>query len=77
MAAVCFLRARSKQDGKRALSSRPNDMHTSLGTWCSEQGADVRNGPQPFYLVYHRYLRMQPHVRAAVTAIETYMRAHS
>ncbi|ETN86625.1 LysR substrate binding domain protein [Necator americanus] len=34
-------------------------------------------GPtQPFYLVYHRDLRKQPHVRAAIIAIETYMRAN-
>lgn len=31
---------------------------------------------QPFYLVYHRDLRKQPHVRAAVAAIEDYMRTH-
>ncbi|PLZ01760.1 LysR family transcriptional regulator [Burkholderia sp. WAC0059] len=34
-------------------------------------------GPtQSFYLVYHRDLRKQPHVRAAVTAIEAYMGAY-
>jgi DNA-binding transcriptional LysR family regulator len=37
---------------------------------------DVAGPTQPFYLVYHRDLRKQSHVRAAVTAIETYMRAH-
>jgi len=37
---------------------------------------DVPGPTQPFYLVYHRDLRKQPHVRAAVTAIEAYMRAH-
>ncbi len=35
------------------------------------------DGPsQSFYLVYHRDLRKQPHVRAAVASIEAYMRAH-
>jgi DNA-binding transcriptional LysR family regulator len=37
---------------------------------------DIVGPTQPFYLVYHRDLRKQPHVRAAVTAIEAYMRAH-
>jgi DNA-binding transcriptional LysR family regulator len=36
---------------------------------------DLEGPLQPFYLVYHRDLRNQSHVRAAVTAIETYMRA--
>ncbi|HEL3840451.1 TPA: hypothetical protein UMY98_000318 [Stenotrophomonas maltophilia] len=37
-----------------------------------ETGSD---GPsQSFYLVYHRDLREQPHVRAAVASIESYMR---
>ena len=32
------------------------------------------SGPvQPFYLVYHRDLKKQPHVRAAANAIEAYM----
>ncbi|WP_081651552.1 MULTISPECIES: LysR family transcriptional regulator [Cupriavidus] len=35
------------------------------------------DGPsQSFYLVYHRDLRKQPHVRAAVASIEAYMRVH-
>lgn len=38
---------------------------------------DVVGPTQPFYLVYHRDLRKQSHVRAAVTAIESYMRAHA
>jgi DNA-binding transcriptional LysR family regulator len=37
---------------------------------------DVAGPIQPFYLVYHRDLRKQSHVRAAVTAIESYVRGH-
>lgn len=36
-------------------------------------GTDLAGPIQPFYLVYHRDLRKQPHVRAAIKAIETYM----
>ena len=36
---------------------------------------DVVGPTQPSYLVYHRDLRKQSHVRAAVTAIEAYMRS--
>jgi len=36
---------------------------------------DIAGPTQPFYLVYHRDLRRQPHVRAAVASIEAYMRA--
>lgn len=38
-------------------------------------GTEIAGPSQPFYLVYHRDLRKQPHVRAAVAAIETYVRA--
>ena len=35
---------------------------------------DIAGPAQPFYLVYHRDLRNQPHVRAAVASIEAYIR---
>jgi DNA-binding transcriptional LysR family regulator len=35
---------------------------------------DSQGPDQPVFLVYHRELRRQPHVRAAVASIETYMR---
>lgn len=37
---------------------------------------DTGGPSQAFYLVYHRDLRQLPHVRAAVAAIDGYMRAH-
>ncbi|WP_347557063.1 LysR family transcriptional regulator [Robbsia sp. KACC 23696] len=36
-------------------------------------GTFIEGPTQPFYLVYHRDLRKQPHVREAVTAIDNYM----
>lgn len=35
---------------------------------------DISGPVQPFYLVYHRDLRQQAHVRAAIAAIEGYVR---
>lgn len=38
---------------------------------------NIKGPLQPFYLVYHRDLKKQPHVREAIAAIERHLRAHA